>query len=112
MLRTLLSYLPRAAWPSRPIFLSCSLRWARLPRRSSGQTMVVAALALAGLLSFTALVLNVGMFVVERRGMQNAVDAAALVGARKLMEEQTSRSFRDAVVNDAITTLARQNDPK
>jgi hypothetical protein len=72
--------------------------------------MVVAAVSLAALLGFTALVINVGMLLTERRHLQNAADAAALAGGQRIGEEQTSRSFRDARVLSAVTTLAREND--
>jgi hypothetical protein len=77
--------------------------------RSRAQVMVIAAAAITILLGFTVLVINAGMFLTERRHLQNAADAAALAGAERVAEEQTSRSFRDARVLSAITTLAREN---
>lgn len=74
-----------------------------------GQIMVIFALSLAVLLIFTSLLASVGWFLVERRGLQNAADAASLAGTRKLAEEEVSRSFRDNVVYDRIVELLHQN---
>jgi putative Flp pilus-assembly TadE/G-like protein len=53
----------------------------RLVRDESGQTMVFGAIALFILVSFTALVFNVGQVVSHRIEVQNAADAAARSGA-------------------------------
>lgn len=79
------------------------------PSAHAGQVIVVGAVALSVLLAFTALVLNAGFFLVERRGLQNAADAAGLAAVWKLAEEHSSRSFRDTSVFQAADTLARQN---
>lgn len=70
----------------------------------------MAALAMVVLISFTAIVINAGLLLAERRHLQNAADAAALVGAERIADEQASRSFRDSRVLSAITTLALQNN--
>jgi len=53
------------------------------PRKSErGQSIVILALALVGLLGFTALAVDGGMAYNERRLAQSAADAASLAGAR------------------------------
>src|SRR5439155_22507130 len=78
--------------------------------RKGGQALVIAALAISALLTFTALVINAGMYLAERRHLQNAADAAALAGGQRLVEEQASRSFRDSRVLSAVNTLAIENN--
>jgi Flp pilus assembly protein TadG len=50
--------------------------------REHGQTIVILALALIGLLGFTGLAVDGGMAFNQRRLAQSAADAAALAGAR------------------------------
>lgn len=69
----------------------------------------MAALSLAALLAFTALVVNVGLYLVERRHLQNAADAAALAGTLSLAEEHQSRSLRDGPVLTSVNTMILQN---
>ncbi len=52
--------------------------------REGGQALVLFVLALAALLGFMALAIDVGQAMVEKRSAQNAVDAAALAGAAYL----------------------------
>jgi Flp pilus assembly protein TadG len=55
-------------------------RWKRLIRwlrRDDGQVLIIAALFMVVLLGFAALVIDTGRAMVERRRLQNAVDAAA-----------------------------------
>ena len=49
-----------------------------------GQTLVLFVLALAVLLGFTAMAVDVGLFLHQRRDLQNDSDAAALAGAAYL----------------------------
>jgi hypothetical protein len=51
-------------------------------RQDSGQTVVLVALMFTVLMGFAALGIDVGRFYSERRFVQDAVDAAALAGAR------------------------------
>ena len=55
-------------------------------RGERGQTLIVAALAMAVLMGFTALAIDVGLFLEERRDNQNDADAAALAGVQYLPE--------------------------
>ena len=52
--------------------------------KEAGQTLVLFVFALAALMGFTALSIDVGLVFVARRDMQNAADAAALAAAREL----------------------------
>ena len=56
-------------------------RVVRRDRREGGQALVLFALALGVLLGFTALAVDVGIFLHQRRDLQNDADAAALAGA-------------------------------
>ena len=51
-------------------------------REESGQSLVLAAAAMVVILGMAAMAIDVGMFLQERRDLQNAADAAALAGRR------------------------------
>jgi hypothetical protein len=53
-------------------------------RRQRGQMLVLFVLGLAVLLGFTAMAVDVGLFLHQRRDLQNDADAAALAGAAYL----------------------------
>ena len=50
-------------------------------RGESGQALVLASAAMVLILGMAAMAIDVGMFLQERRDLQNAADAAALAGA-------------------------------
>ena len=52
-----------------------------------GQALVLAALVLLVVIGFTALVLDVGLFMEQKREIQNSVDAAALAAAQELPDD-------------------------
>jgi hypothetical protein len=55
------------------------------PRREeSGQTLLIAVLAMTVLLGFTAMAIDIGMFFQDRRHFQNSADAMALAGVAEL----------------------------
>ena len=56
----------------------------KIRREEAGQTLVLFVLALAVLLGFTAMSIDVGLILHERRQLQNAADAAALAGVQEL----------------------------
>jgi hypothetical protein len=58
-------------------------------RPGRGQVMIIFALFLVMLLSFVALSIDVGNLLAERRGVHNAVDAAAMAGGRLILLEET-----------------------
>ncbi len=76
-------------------------RFRRL-RQESGQALVLASAAMVLILAMAAMAIDVGMFLQERRDLQNAADAAALAGAADLPGSPVS-----AV--DHATSWAEQN---
>ncbi|MDI7274619.1 MAG: pilus assembly protein TadG-related protein [Anaerolineae bacterium] len=64
--------------------------------REGGQTLVVAAVVLLGLVGFLAMVVDLGNVYAQRRRMQNAADAAALAACRALALEEGEASAREA----------------
>jgi hypothetical protein len=58
--------------------------------RESGQTLVLFVLALGVLMGFTAMTIDVGMILYERRSLQNTTDAAALAGVQELPESPSA----------------------
>jgi Flp pilus assembly protein TadG len=71
-------------------------------RRESGQALILAAAAMVVILGMAAMAIDVGMFLQEKRDLQNAADAAALAGAQDL-----PTSPANAVTN--ATTWAGEN---
>jgi Flp pilus assembly protein TadG len=59
-------------------------------RRESGQSLVLAVVALVSLLGMAALVLDVGSWYRAKRNLQSTADAAALAGAQALPDTPTS----------------------
>lgn len=53
-------------------------------RSESGQVLILTVLAMAVLLGMAAMAIDVGLFLHDRRNLQNAADAAALAGAADL----------------------------
>lgn len=56
----------------------------RLASDQSGNILVIVALGMVALMGISALAIDAGMLYLERRNLQNAVDAAALGGAKEL----------------------------
>ena len=56
-------------------------------RGERGQTLIVAALFMAVVMGFTAMTIDVGLFLEDRRQLQNAADAAALAGVQHLPQQ-------------------------
>ncbi len=76
-----------------------------------GQSMVLIALAMVGLIAFLALVIDGGMAFAARRQMQNAADAAALAGVRKLfaLYYGPHTAADEQAIYDAVIQYAQQN---
>jgi Flp pilus assembly protein TadG len=82
--------------------------------RQDGLTTVFVAIALAGLLGFGALAVDVGMVWSARTQLQNAADSAALAGARQLLDTNgnidqastTAAAIGAASSNSAITAAS------
>lgn len=65
-------------------------------KSENGQILVLLALAIVGLLGFTALAIDVGMVYSDRRYAQNSADASALAGAQagsKLIETLGMKNY-------------------
>src|SRR3990170_8853939 len=71
-------------------------------QREKGQMLILFVLALAVLLGFVAMVIDVGLAFQERRNAQNAADAAALAGAQELGESGSA----PAAIAEATEYLA------
>jgi len=79
--------------------------------RERGQALVLFVLALSVLMGFTAMTIDVGLFLHERRNLQNAADAAALAGVLELPQSPAAAQLRAqewAVENGIDGTDGRQ----
>ena len=65
----------------------------RLHEEESGQSLIMVVLLLGVLLSFSALVVDVGLLYAEKAKLQNAADAAALAGAQVLPNKTLAEGF-------------------
>ena len=57
--------------------------------REAGQVLILFVLALGVLLGMVAMTIDVGLAYVERRNLQNAVDAAALAAAQDIINGES-----------------------
>ncbi len=82
--------------------------------RESGQSIIIIAGVVVVLLALVALVVDVGNAYAQRRIVQNAVDAAALAGARRLAERGVGKSVLEIQVLRDVETFADLNgvDPR
>lgn len=62
-------------------------------QEQAGQTLILFALMIAVLLLFIVMVVDVGMFMEQRRHAQNVADAAALAGAQELPDDPTAAEW-------------------
>jgi hypothetical protein len=69
---------------SRAVHFPMNFMARRLEGKSQGQALIYVTIMMMTLLAFAALVVDGGMIFMNRRQMQNAVDAAALAGAQNL----------------------------
>ncbi len=79
----------------------------RRDRAESGQTLIMFTLALVVLLGFVAMTLDVGLAFLERRSLQNAVDAAALAAAQDLANGESD----EAAIAVALDYMNRNGFP-
>lgn len=73
-------------------------------KREYGQSLVLVALLMIGMLAFLGLILDGGYAYVTRRWGQDAADAAALAGTRELALQKT-----ETVISSTISTFALAN---
>lgn len=78
-----------------------------LPQRQRGAVIVLVVIALASILLMAALVLDGGHMLVNKSRLQNAVDAAALSGAKTLSQVMGSGNASSLTRDAALDTLAR-----
>jgi hypothetical protein len=78
-------------------------------KNERGQAIVLVALALVGLLAIGGLAIDGGRLYQSRRQVQNAADAAALAGARVILDGVCSGGAERSAVSAAIQDFARQN---
>lgn len=76
--------------------------------RQDGATTVFVAIAIAVLIAFGALAVDVGMVWSARTQLQNAADSAALAGARQLLN--SSGAVDQSSTNAAAVGVASQNE--
>lgn len=77
--------------------------------RESGQSIIIIAASVVILLALVALVVDVGNAYAHRRMVQNACDAAALAGARKLADRGLGEPVLEILVLNEIETYAERN---
>ena len=80
--------------------------------KERGQSIVIIAFAIMMLLALVAIVVDVGNAYAHRRMVQNAVDAAALAGARKLADRMVASnpdSVKHMHVSYQIKRYAEEN---
>ena len=76
----------------------------RLASDEEGLAILFWALMLPFILLFFALVADTGLATVEKRELQNAVDAAALAGAQELPDAGAAASVAQRFVEDNLST--------
>src|SRR5687767_8677050 len=77
-------------------------------RRAEGQVLVRFALGLLAFLGFAALTIDYGYWLNEKRGLQNAADAAAQAGVSELLERPISSNKQVAAARHAMSYLDDQ----
>jgi Putative Flp pilus-assembly TadE/G-like len=83
-----------------------------LEDRESGQSIIIIALVVIVLLALVALVVDVGNAYAHRRMVQNAADAAALAGARRLAERSVGKTVLEIQVLRDVQRYAELNGLK
>lgn len=88
-------------------------RFIKAWRSEKGQSLVIVAAAMVGLLALTGLAIDGGNLFWQRRRAQNATDAGAMAGTRVLAQIiatcQDGDSADDAQVAQAVTELVAAN---
>jgi Flp pilus assembly protein TadG len=81
----------------------------RIQKAEEGQSIVLIAAVMVGLLALAGLAIDGGNAFLERRNTQNAADAAALAGTRQLARAICGEGATDAEVAHAVNTYAEKN---
>ncbi|MCO8312030.1 pilus assembly protein TadG-related protein [Pseudomonas mandelii] len=77
------------------------------PRRQEGSVSVLMVIALAAILMMAGLTLDVGHMLLNKTRLQNAVDAAALSGAKTLSQVEGGSNPASVTRTAALNTLAQ-----
>jgi len=80
-----------------------------LKNEESGQSIIIIAAIVVMLLALVALVIDVGNAYAHRRMVQNAVDAGALAGARRLADRYIGIPVTEYQILEDIKTFAEEN---
>jgi hypothetical protein len=84
-----------------------------IARAQQGQSMIIIAVVVVGLIAVLGLAIDGGNLFLQRRNMQNAADAAALAGTRMLAEAintcHADPVGADAVVASEVNKYAEEN---
>ena len=75
------------------------------PRRQEGSVSVLMVIALAAMVMMAALALDGGHMLLNKTRLQNAVDAAALSGAKTLSQVAGATNFASTTRSAALNTL-------
>jgi hypothetical protein len=78
--------------------------------RQKGQSVILVAFALVGLVLFVAIAVDISDAYVHRRTAQNAADAAALGGAQELGRQFNADSFSDSAIKAEMNDFAERNN--
>lgn len=81
-------------------------------RKDKGQSILIIAGAIVGILALFALVIDIGYYYVQQRIVRNAAEAAAIAGAHKLTQQNVTNQSVLLAVRDYIERngLSWQND--
>ena len=96
---------------------SCPQPFTRRPSPQSGQTLVLVSICLVVLIAMAALAIDLTTLYVARREMQRAADAAALAGAKALVNSGVTtspatanlRTLAQNMANGVVSGLLPQN---
>ena len=81
----------------------------RRTRRSGGQVIPIAAIAMVAIMIITALILEGGNAYAQQRQTQNAADSAANAGATVLAQRFADGTLGDLQVHNAVDAMATAN---
>jgi Putative Flp pilus-assembly TadE/G-like len=85
--------------------------WGRLHRNQSGQVAILVGAMITALIGFSALAIDIGSLVSDKRDLQNAADAMALAGAQDLPAQTSAAAAarmwaaKNDVTEDEISSI-------
>lgn len=84
----------------------------KLFKREEGQSVIIVAAGLVALVALMALVVDAGNAYVQRRQVQNAIDAASQAGTIALTKAQKDQKITYTTINAAVKAYAQSNGVK